>query len=50
MADDLGDRISTFIARLTDALGPKGVSTDAHEQRPISRTGAAAGMARRLCR
>jgi FAD/FMN-containing dehydrogenase len=34
MADDQGDRISTFIARLTDALGPKGVSTDAHEIDP----------------
>ena len=34
MADDPGDRISTFIARLTEALGPKGVSTDAHEIEP----------------
>ncbi len=34
MADDHGDRMSAFIARLTDALGPKGVSTDAHEIDP----------------
>jgi hypothetical protein len=26
--------MSAFIARLTDALGPKGVSTDAHEIDP----------------
>jgi|APLow6443716910_1056828.scaffolds.fasta_scaffold38260_1 FAD/FMN-containing dehydrogenase len=34
MADDQGDRLSAFIARLTEALGPKGVSTDAHEIDP----------------
>ena len=34
MADDLGTRTSEFIARLTEALGPKGVSTDAHEIDP----------------
>jgi FAD/FMN-containing dehydrogenase len=34
MADDHGDRITTFISRMTDALGPKGVSTDAHEIDP----------------
>ena len=34
MADDHGDRISAFISRITDALGPKGVSTDAHEIDP----------------
>lgn len=34
MADDQGDRLSAFIARLTEALGPKGVSTDPHEIDP----------------
>jgi FAD/FMN-containing dehydrogenase len=34
MADDHGDRITTFISRMIDALGPKGVSTDAHEIDP----------------
>ena len=35
MPDDQGNtRIQEFIARLTDALGPKGVSTDAHEIGP----------------
>lgn len=34
MADDLGTRTSEFIARLTEALGPKGVSTDAQEIDP----------------
>ena len=34
MADDHGDRMTTFIGRMTDALGPKGVSTDAHEIEP----------------
>lgn len=34
MADDLGDRMSAFIARLTEALGPKGVSTDPQEIEP----------------
>ena len=34
MADDQGDRLSAFIARLTEALGPKGVSIDAHEIDP----------------
>jgi FAD/FMN-containing dehydrogenase len=35
MADDRGPaRIEEFIARLTEALGPKGVSTDPHEIAP----------------
>ena len=34
MADDLGTRTSEFIARLTEALGPKGVSTDPVEIDP----------------
>ena len=35
MPDDQGNaRIQDFIARLTEALGPKGVSTDAHEIEP----------------
>lgn len=34
MADDLDTRTSEFIARLTEALGPKGVSTDAMEIDP----------------
>ncbi len=35
MADDQGSpRIAEFISRLTEALGPKGVSTDAHEIDP----------------
>ncbi len=35
MPDDQGNtRIQEFIGRLTDALGPKGVSTDAHEIEP----------------
>lgn len=34
MPDDHGDRLTAFIARLTDALGPKGVSTDAQEIDP----------------
>lgn len=49
MADDHGTNVTTFIARLTEALGPKGVSTDAHEIAPTSRTGAAAGRAPRPC-
>jgi FAD/FMN-containing dehydrogenase len=34
MADDLGARTSEFIRRLTEALGPKGVSTDPMEIEP----------------
>ena len=34
MADDHGNNLATFISRLTEALGPKGVSTDAHEIAP----------------
>ncbi len=34
MADDIGTRTTEFIARLTQALGEKGVSTDAHEIDP----------------
>lgn len=34
MADDQGDRIAAFIARLTEALGPRGVSTDPEEIAP----------------
>ena len=34
MADDLGTRTSEFIGRLTEALGPKGVSTDPAEIEP----------------
>jgi len=34
MADDHGDRIAAFIARLTEALGPRGVSTDPMDIEP----------------
>lgn len=34
MADDPGARFSEFLSRLTEALGPKGVSTDAQEIEP----------------